>query len=163
MMNSQITVRVPDSVKVLWKEMADREGRSMSNYLERLLLREKEIIENGSETLDTLGDKLNIIMDFLSGNKKRVVTNSEGKKLTAYDAWQPIGICEEESWKKWIDHLHACGIHLNYYMAGKHFEKLVDIANQEWDCDDVIEYVITAGHRKFYVPSEWIREEARRR
>lgn len=158
--NSQITVRVPELVKELWKAMADREGRSLSNYLERLLLREQERIEKGAVTLDTLNIKLDNLLDCFSENKKRGTKNSEGKekKLTAYDAWQPIGVCAKENWERWVQHLHACGLHLNHYMAEKHFEKLIEINNDGWDCDDVIEYVITAGHRKFYVPSEWVKK-----
>lgn len=157
MNNSQITVRVSDPVKVLWKQMADKDGRSMSNYLERLLLREKDRMENGSETLDTLGDKINNLIEIISENKKRGTKNSEvkDKKLTAYDAWELVNgeeICTRENWNKWITHLHKLGMHLTPYAGGLQFNNLKDIWYEDKDCDLIINHIIKQGHKKLYIP-----------
>lgn len=161
MANSQITVRVPDPVKVLWKELADREGRSMSNYLERLLLREKERIENGSITLDTLYVKLDKVLDCISENKKRA-SNGKERKESPHDAWEDCGVCTKESWDQWIDHLRKLGKPPNYYRAEKLFGTLCEIRQEDWDCDLLIAYLIGKGHATFYVPHEWREAEGRR-
>ncbi len=140
MSNSQITVRVPDSVKVLWKQMADKDGRSMSKYLERLLLRE---ISNSEDLFE------NKIENF-SENKKR------NPKKTAYDAWELVDgqeICTKDNWDNWITHLHNLGIHLNYYAGGIQFNKLKDIWYADKDCDLIINYIIKQGHGKLYIPN----------
>lgn len=165
MSNSQITVRVADGVKVLWKVMADQDGRSMSNYLERLLLREKERMEDGSVTLDTLNIKLDNLMDCFSENKKRGTKNSEGKekKLTAFDVWEDLGVCKKESWDNLIKHFYAMGMGFNPEEAKKrYFNQLCKFDKEGWDCNLIIEYVIDHGNKKVFVPDEWIKQEARR-
>ena len=140
MSNSQITVRVPDSVKVLWKQMADKDGRSMSKYLERLLLRE---ISNS--------EKLELFDNFPENKKRQPV-----KKKTAYDAWELVDgqeICTKENWDKWITHLHNLGIHLNHYAGVIQFNKLKDIWYADKDCDLIINYIIKQGHGKLYIPN----------
>lgn len=159
-----VSFRIDSSLRDMVNSWARDERRTLANFIEDMIHRECNRRNGEDITLDKIDRKLDSILDRFSENKKRGTKNSKGKekKLTAYDAWEDCGVCTKENWERWINHLHACGIHLNHYMAEKHFEKLIEINNEEWDCDDVIEYVITAGHRKFYVPDEWVKKVARR-
>lgn len=153
MANSQITVRVPDGVKELWKAMADRDGRSMTNYLERLLLREQDRFENGEVTLERLDKKLELILNSISESKKK--PSSAKKDKTAYDAWELVDgeeICTRENWNKWITHLHKLGVHLTHYAGELHFDKLKDIWYADKDCDLIINHIIKQGHKTLYIP-----------
>lgn len=160
---SNLQVRVSDGVRTLWKEMADQDGRSMSNYLERLLLREKDRMENGLVTLDTLNIKLDNILDCFSENKKRGVKNSETKekKHATFDVWEDCGVCTKENWDKWIKHLRNLGKPPTSYLASLQFQGLCNIRKEKWDCDQLIEYIISKGHATFYIPKEWVEEELR--
>lgn len=52
-----ITIVVEESTKEIWKVLADREGRSMENYIEWLILREQETLNVDSITLERMDRK----------------------------------------------------------------------------------------------------------
>lgn len=156
------TIGIDDEVKVLWKELAEREGRSMAGYAEWFIKREHDTIHNGVVTLECIDKKMDKILSFFSENKKRSTKNDKPKekKETAYDVWKDIGVCTKESWDQWIDHLHKLNVHPNAYEAKtRYFNELCRLGKEGWDCDQLIDYIIEHGHRKFYVPKEWIESE----
>ena len=137
----------------------------MAGYTEWLIQREYDAIHNGSVTLEKIDKKLDTILNFISENKKRSTRNDKPKekKETAYDAWEDVGVCTKESWDRWIDHLHKMNVHPNCYEAKiRYFNELCKFSKERWDCDHLIECIIERGHRKLYVPKEWIDAEGRR-
>ena len=155
-----VAVRLPLSIKQTWQALAERQGRSMANYLERLLERENE--QGDRVTLDTLDGKLDCLIELhRKENKPKKSINGDGKKkLTAYDMdFDREYSVRPESWKLWIDHLHRCDVHLNHYQASIHFDKFIELRKDEWDCNNLIEDLIKEGARKIYLPYEWKLEE----
>jgi hypothetical protein len=157
MASSQMTVRVSGDVKVLWKALADREGRSMTNYIERLLLREKERSEGREITLEDVYYSIESIkqqLDKSSENKKRI--ERKENKLTAYDVWEDKGVCTEESWEKWIAHMRKMGVPLNHGQGELHFKEFCRYDSEGYNCDTLIEEITERYPWKFpYIPNDW--------
>ncbi len=171
------TMGVDDQVKTLWKELADSKGRSMAGYMEWMIMRESELLKNGGLTLESILQKLESIEECCKKNeeyfsiicKKLDENNTKSKKKTdntdkkekekPIEAWQDCGVCTQESWGRWLEHLRKCGKPVNFYLAQKQFSKLKLIHKDKWDCDYLIEHLINEGHGTFYVPVAWMKEE----
>ena len=160
-----VSFRIDSSLKEMINNWAHEERRTVANFIEDMIHREHDR-RNGEEiTLEKLDKKLDKLLSFFSENKKRSTKNDKPKekKETAYDAWEDVGVCTKESWYQWIDHLHKLNVHPNCYEAKmRYFNELCKFSKERWDCDHLIECIIERGHRKFYVPKEWIEAEGRR-
>jgi hypothetical protein len=56
-----VTVRMAEETKALWQMLADREDRSMGNYLGWLLKREFNHVHDGT-SLETLNTKVDLLL-----------------------------------------------------------------------------------------------------
>jgi hypothetical protein len=64
-----VSVRIPPETKALWQSLADREGRSLTNYLVMLLKREAGMY---SDSLNRLDGKLDYLMKVMSTYEEEV-------------------------------------------------------------------------------------------
>lgn len=161
-----VTIRVDEESKMLWRELADKEGRSLGGYLERVLtwMKDRELLMEAS-ALDVIADRLVVISNRLeeitlhnkkSSKKKPFDTE---KKLTAYDM-EFDDFLLEDSWRKWIDHLHKSGVHLNHYQGKGQYERFRELDDTGINCNTLIKELIKRTAKSIYVPIEWQRELA---
>ena len=72
-----VTIRVDEESKALWRELADKEGRSLGGYLERVLtwMKDRELLMEAS-ALDVIADRLVVIsnrLEEITLHNKKVV------------------------------------------------------------------------------------------
>ena len=74
-----VTIRVDEESKMLWRELADKEGRSLGGYLERVLtwMKDRELLMEAS-ALDVIADRLVVISNRLEDDSIARNQLSEG-------------------------------------------------------------------------------------
>lgn len=159
-----VTIRMDEEAKVMWRELADKEGRSLGGYLERVLtwMKDRELLMEAS-ALDVIADRLVMISNrleemTLQNNKKmsKKKSSESVKKLSAYDM-EFDDFLSESYWRKWIDHLHQSEVHLNHYQGKMQYERLREIDASGLDCEMLIDELIKNTAKSIYVPFEWQR------
>ena len=159
-----VTIRVDEESKMLWRELADKEGRSLGGYLERVLtwMKDRELLMEAS-ALDVIADRLVVISNRLEEitlhNKKMVKKKSQDgvKKLTAYDM-EFDEFFSEPYWRKWIDHLHQSEVHLTHYQGKLQYERFREFDDTGINCESLIIELIKRTAKSIYVPNEWQRD-----
>jgi len=147
------TVRLPVRTKEMWKRMADADGRTMGNYLERLLDR---VDSNESVTMADLMEKMDVLKNLLKPKKTQRVKKPI-ESLYDMDITNDAGdeLLSRESWVQWVDHLKSSGKPPNSYILGKHLKSIEELYNQDWDCSAIIKRIIANGHVSIYLPDKF--------
>lgn len=160
-----VTIRMDEEAKVMWRELADKEGRSLCGYLKRVLtlMKDRELLMESS-ALDVIADRLvtisNRLEEMTLQNSKKLSkkkSSESDKKLTAYDM-EFDDFLSEPYWRKWIDHLHESKVHLNHYQGKLQYEHLREIDGEGIDCEVLIDELIKRTAKNIFVPFEWKRE-----
>jgi len=165
MKNVSMTLRVDESVKRIWKDLAEKEGRSLASYIERviLMMRDRELLMESS-ALDVIADRLvtisNRLEEMTLQNSKKLSkkkSSESDKKLTAYDM-EFDDFLSEPYWRKWIDHLHRSEVHPNHYQGELQYKRFREIDDDGINCEALIDELIKRTAKSIYVPLEWQRD-----
>jgi len=165
MKNVSMTLRVDESVKRIWKDLAEKEGRSLASYIERviLMMRDRELLMESS-ALDVIADRLvtisNRLEEMTLQNSKKLSKKKSfesDKKLTAYDM-EFDDFLSEPYWRKWIDHLHRSEVHPNHYQGELQYKRFREIDDDGINCEALIDELIKRTAKSIYVPLEWQRD-----
>jgi len=160
-----VTIRMDEEAKVMWRELADKEGRSLGGYLERVLtwMKDRELLMESS-ALDVIADRLvtisNRLEEMTLQNSKKLSkkkSSESDKKLTAYDM-EFDDFLSEPYWRKWIDHLHQSEVHTNHYQGELQYKRFREIDDDGINCEALIDELIKRTAKSIYVPLEWQRD-----
>lgn len=154
-----LTMRIDDEVKEALKRLAEQENRSMASYVELLVTRERDRLENEQFTLKDVIDAVNhgnhrILEKMDSIPKARKAVKSKSSPM---DCELPKDL-SEESWSDWITHLHRCDVHLNQYRAQKHADKFAQYS-EDYDVNMLVERLIDDGAMSVFIPNDWKKKE----
>jgi hypothetical protein len=145
------SVKMAAATKEAWRRLAEAEGRSMGNYLERLLNR--EAMEHEVTLYDVMG-RLEVIHALLvvkGGKVSKPEAKDHGPSPYDIDTGE---IVTKETWHSWLNHLRGMGTRLNHYSAMKHFEQLRELYDrpEQWNCDELVKELIKQAARSIYLP-----------
>jgi predicted transcriptional regulator len=166
--STTMTVRLSVAAKEAWKRLADRDNRSVGNYLEQLLAR---VEQRDSFDLADVMDQLEVIKTMLRA-KAKTVTPRKDKWEALYnmslDAADGGEIMTRESWKDWIDHLRKMKVYpIEEYPLKKHLELFEGYYNDmDFNIDYLVSDLIKRGAKSVYIHSELMnefRQEGKRR
>ncbi len=157
-----VNIRMSDDTKVLWKELAKNDNRSMSGYIELLLFNERDRVKNEQFTLkdviDTMKNGFVCILEKMDSIPK--ARKASKPKSSPMDCELPKDL-SEESWNDWITHLHRCDVHLNQYRAQKHADKFAQYS-EDYDVNMLVERLIDDGAMSVFIPNDWKKKETKR-
>lgn len=168
-----VSVRIDEKSKALWRELADKEGRSLGGYLERVLtwMKDRELLMEAS-ALDVIADRLvtisNRLEEITLHNHKKTTKEHGSKERGSREILEQVLALElpssltSEAWKKWVLHLRmkknnkldvatAQAILERWTMAqdnGYDLEELVEIAIQRNTADAVYDSHIDQPKRE---------------
>jgi hypothetical protein len=149
------TVRMSVKAKEAWHRLAEAEGRSMGNYLERLLDR---AVSRDELTLPDILYQMLDKFDDLEGEVRRAVLKKKASKSEPSPFDIDTGeVVTQETWHSWLNHLRGMGMRLNHYAAMKHFEQLKEFYDcpEQWNCDELVKDLIKLAARSIYLPNSF--------
>jgi hypothetical protein len=158
MKNVSMTLRVDESVKRIWKDLAEKEGRSLASYIERviLMMRDRELLMESS-ALDVIADRLvtisNRLEEMTLQNSKKFVKANESKRerdrerdrelldqVISLDLPESLTL---EAWKTWVIYLRAKKNNkLDVATAKKILERWQLAEDNGYDLDELVEIAI---------------------
>lgn len=162
MKNVSMTLRIDEAVKRIWKDLAEREGRSLASYIERviLMMRDRELLMESS-ALDVIADRLvtisNRLEEMTLQNSKKVVKANESKRerdrerdrelmdqVISLDLPKSL---TPEAWKNWVIFLRVKrGNKLDVATAQKILERWQLAEDNGYDLDELVELAIQRNH-----------------
>lgn len=162
MKNVSMTLRIDEAVKRIWKDLAEREGRSLASYIERviLMMRDRELLMESS-ALDVIADRLvtisNRLEEMTLQNSKKVVKANESKRerdrerdRELMDNVISLDLPESltpEAWKNWVIFLRVKrGNKLDVATAQKILERWQLAEDNGYDLDELVELAIQRNH-----------------
>lgn len=154
------SVRLSIDAKKIWKQLAELDNRSMANFMEELLYRELERRSNKEVSLNLLRDdvvaiskQINELHELLV-KPKPTKTNYKDELEKIFNIDLPFDV-DCDVWKEWVIHLKKLGIRVNYYSMEKHAEKLFELDKEDWDCNELLSYLIRNNKQSIFIPFEW--------
>ena len=152
--STTMTVRLSVESKEMWKRLADRDHRTVANYLDCLLKR----IEQKDFCLADVMDQLDVIKDMLKPKEKKATVSKKDRfeELYLMDITGSDGceIMERGSWMEWIDHLRKMGVRVNEYALEKHANLFKDHYVDGWNIDYLVADLIKRGAKSIYIHSD---------
>jgi predicted transcriptional regulator len=157
--STTMTVRLSVAAKEAWKRLADRDNRSVGNYLEQLLARVEQ--RNSFDLADVM-DQMEVIKTMLRAKAKTVAPRKD-KWESLYnmplDAADGGEIMTRESWKDWIDHLKEMRAYpISEYTLKKNLELFEGHYNGDFNIDHLVSDLIKRNSRSVYIHSELMNE-----
>ena len=162
-MNEIITstsVRLSPDAKKIWKQLAELDNRSMANFMEELIYRELERRSNKEVSLHLLRDdvvaiskQINEIHGLLV-KPKPTKANHKDELEKILNINLPFDV-DSDLWKEWVIHLKKLGIRVNFYSLSKHAERLFELDKEDWDCNELLRYLIRNNKQNIFIPFEW--------
>jgi hypothetical protein len=173
------SVKMAVATKEAWRRLAEVEGRSMGNYLERLLNRES--MEHEVTLYDVMG-RLEVIHALLvvNGTKtarrkaKTPATESEGeetkpkppkKGFNAYNLYSLFEAYEREKgemviskdhWMDWVDNCNESENPINNFFRGKKdIGKIIGFHEEGYNCESLIEDLILLNAFGIFMPNDF--------
>jgi hypothetical protein len=166
MNKSIVSFRMDDCIRDAVKSWAASEQRTLSNFMEALLYKEFDRRSGKNVTMDSVDSKIDCVgakIDHLialhnqAKYKQKTKRDGDERKLTAYDMEYEDFLCEEY-WRRWVDHLHKCDVHLNHYQGQQHYARFREIDEEGFNCEALIDELIKRTAKTIYVPFEWKRD-----
>lgn len=152
--STTMTIRLSVESKELWKRLAERDHRTVGNYMECLLKR----IEKKDFCLADVMDQLDVIKTMLKPKEKKETVSKKDRfeELYMMDITSSDGceIMERGSWMEWIDHLRKMGVRCNEYVLEKHSNMFKDHYTDGWNIDYLVEDLIKRGAKSIYIHSD---------
>lgn len=145
-----VTIRISEEIKEIWKRLANKENRSLANYLARLLIREEGYEKGNSVTLESLNNKLDLIREDTKNIKRpsKQVSN-ENKENKGRDELQQVLDLElpdtlsYEMWKDWVIYLREKRKNkLTVKLATEILERWQEADENGWDLDELVQLAI---------------------
>jgi predicted transcriptional regulator len=165
--STTMTVRLSVAAKEAWKRLADRDNRSVGNYLEQLLARVEQ--RNSFDLADVM-DQMEVIKTMLRAKAKTVAPRKdkwEALYNMPLDAADGGEIMTRESWKDWIDHLRKMKYYpIEEYTLKKNLELFEEHYNEYFNIDYLVSDLIKRNSRNVYIHSELMnkfKQEGKRR
>jgi predicted transcriptional regulator len=165
--STTMTVRLSVAAKEAWKRLADRDNRSVGNYLEQLLAR---VEQRDSFDLADVMDQMEVIKTMLRAKAKTVAPRKdkwEALYNMPLDAADGGEIMTRESWKDWIDHLRKMKYYpIEEYTLKKNLELFEEHYNEYFNIDYLVSDLIKRNSRNVYIHSELMnkfKQEGKRR
>jgi predicted transcriptional regulator len=165
--STTMTVRLSVAAKEAWKRLADRDNRSVGNYLEQLLARVEQ--RNSFDLADVM-DQMEVIKTMLRAKAKTVTPRKEKWEALynmSLDAADGGEIMTRESWKNWIDHLRKMKFYpIEEYTLKKNLELFEEHYNEYFNIDYLVSDLIKRNSRNVYIHSELMnkfKQEGKRR
>lgn len=156
------SVRLSQDAKKIWKQLAELDNRSMASFMEELIYRELERRSNKEISLHLLRDdvvaiskQINELHELLI-KPKVTKTNHKDELEKILNINLPFDV-DSEVWKEWVIHLKKLGVRVNYYSMEKHAEKLFELDKEDWDCNELLRYLISNNKQSIFIPFEWIK------
>lgn len=156
------SVRLSPDAKKIWKQLAELDNRSMANFMEELIYRELERRSNKEVSLHLLRDdvvaiskQINELHELLI-KPKATKTNNKDELEKIFNINLPFDV-DSEVWKEWVIHLKKLGVRVNYYSMEKHAEKLFELDKEDWDCNELLRYLISNNKQSIFIPFEWVK------
>jgi predicted DNA-binding protein len=151
--STTMTVRLSVESKEMWKRLAERDHRTVANYLDFLLKR----IEQKDFCLADVMDQLDVIKTMLKPKEKK-----ETKKKDRFDELymmditgnDGLEIMERGSWMEWIDHLRKMGVRVNEYALEKHANLFKEHYADGWNIDYLVADLIKRGAKSIYIHAD---------
>lgn len=157
-----VTIRMDEEAKGMWRELADKEGRSLGGYLERVLtwMKDRELLMEAS-ALDVIADRLvtisNRLEEMTLQNSKKVVKANDSKRerdrerdRELMDNVISLDLPESltpEVWKNWVIFLRVKRNNkLDVATAQKILERWQLAEDNGYDLDELVELAIQRNH-----------------
>ena len=162
--STTMTVRLSLEAKDTWKRLADRDNRSVGNYLEQLLAR---VEQRDSFDLSDVMDQLEVVKTMIRA-KDKVVKPRKEKWDALYN--MPLDtkgggdLMTRESWKDWIDHLKKVRVYpINEYTLKNNLQSFEEYYHEmDFDIDYLVSDLIKRNAKSVYIHSDlmnnWKRE-----
>ena len=151
--STTMTVRLSIESKEMWKRLAERDHRTVANYLDCLLKR----IEQKDFCLADVMDQLDVIKTMLKPKEKKETPKKDRfDELYMMDITGNDGreIMERGSWMEWIDHLRKMAVRVNEYALEKHANLFKDHYADGWNIDYLVADLIKRGAKSIYIHSD---------
>lgn len=156
-----VNIRMSEDTKALWKELAKQENRSMSGYIEWLLIGERDRLQSESFTFKDVMGRLDRVLKKLDAPKKPKVDKGPSP---IYDVILHESL-NRELWEAWVTHKRRMGMSVKHYDAQLEADHLSRLAEGDGELDGEVGWVfdikkllnelISTGKRSIYIPSHW--------
>ncbi len=145
-----VTIRVNEESKALWRELADKEGRSLGGYLERVLtwMKDRELLMEAS-ALDVIADRLVVISNRLEEmslqNSKKSVKVKESRNERDREVLEQVlaldipSSLSREVWKNWVIRLRKRNNKLDVVTAQAILARWEKAEDNGYDLDELVE------------------------
>lgn len=158
-----VAVRMDEETKAMWKRFAEREDRSLGNYLHRLLKREAERQDGVEVSLDSLRYEMLDCFERLRNELPKQKPRKEKTDPSPRDiVTDEDEVLTKESWLTWLEHVRLMsGYALNYAAAMQHYKEFCRLDGDGYDCDMLVKEITDRYTWKFpIIPNDWKQEKA---
>jgi len=152
-----VTIRVDEESKMLWRELADKEGRSLGGYLERVLtwMKDRELLMEAS-ALDVIADRLVVISNRLEEitlqNSKKITKVKESRNERDREVLEQVlaldipNSLSRDVWKNWVIRLRKRNNKLDVVTAQAILARWEKAEDNGYDLDELVELAIQRNY-----------------
>ncbi len=149
-----VSIRIDSDSKELWRRLAEKEGRSLGGYLDRVIaLMEARDLLNDASTMDVIADRLvtisNRLEEMILQGSKKMVKVKESKVQRGQEILEQVLALELPSsltpavWQKWVIRLRVKrNNHLDVATATAMLERWELAQENGYDLDELVELAI---------------------
>lgn len=150
MKNVSMTIRINEDVKLVWKELAEKQGRSLAGYLERIILMMKDrelLMDVGA--IDVIADRLvtlsNRMEELVLQNSKKITKVKESRNERDREVLEQVlaldipNSLSREVWKNWVIRLRKRNNKLDVVTAQAILDRWEKAEDNGYDLDELVE------------------------